>query len=74
MGEGYKRVALVYPTLYLARDVRVKFPLPLTPSRQGREDYFVYFPSPLDGEGEGGKSSVDCFGDSNKGGDVSVIT
>jgi len=26
MGGGYKRVALVYPTLYLARDVRVKFP------------------------------------------------
>ena len=35
----------------------------------------MYFPSPLmgEGQGEGGKSSVDCFGDSNKRGDMALI-
>jgi hypothetical protein len=34
-----KRVTLIHTTLYLARGVRVNFPLPLTPSLGGSENY-----------------------------------
>jgi len=62
MGGGYKRVALVYPTLYLARDVRVEFPPPSNSLPPGEGGPFCVFSLSLDGEGEGGKSSIDCFG------------
>jgi len=43
MGGGYKRVALVYPSLYLARDVRVKFPPPSNSLPPGEGEPFCAF-------------------------------
>jgi len=43
MGEGYKMGALVYPTLYLARDVRVKFPPPSNSLPPGEGRLFCAF-------------------------------